>query len=544
MSSKNGFGAASLNSEPVSFSRNSSRMDKPALSNAEFLRQSCANMKIATGPRNHEDCPHRVTVRTYSPHDSESLQLAIQASYRQIYGNAHVMDNERSIELEAQFGNGELTVRNFVRALAKTSFYKSRFFECVSPQRGIELNFKHLLGRPPLSQSEMSAHIALLSSAGHDAVIDSIVDSAEFIEVFGDETVPYSRSFTSAAGVPTSGFAAIAALERGFAISDSAIGSRSQLATSLAYGRAPSIQIPSQVYSATGSGNVSSTFAPKKRASSDGGDFTPIRNDAYVGFGLGQREQEVFERCAGDTADQINGLIRAVYRQVMGNPHLMESERVLSAESKFAEGYLSTRELVRAIALSPEYSRRFFEPNAPYRFVELNFKHLLGRAPNSQEELSHHIQILATDGYEAEINSYLDSPEYQNTFGENIVPYMRILTEMGRSQLAFNRHLSLAEGYASSDSVSNASSLVTSVATKSVPSGWRTTTVRVNRNSAVSGSPSATTKRFRIVVQAQPAGGRQRTPNANYLVSGKDMSSQLKYIHSRGGRIISITEVM
>ena len=77
----------------------------------------------------------------------------------------------------------------------------------------------------------------------------------------------------------------------------------------------------------------------------------------------------------------------------MGNPHLMESERVLSAESKFAEGYLGVRELVRAIALSPEYSRRFFEPNAPYRFVELNFKHLLGRAPSSQQELSHHIQI-------------------------------------------------------------------------------------------------------------------------------------------------------
>ena len=285
-------------------------------------------------------------------------------------------------------------------------------------------------------------------------------------------------------------------------------------------------------------------FAPKKRASSDGGDSTPIRSDAYVGFGLGQREQEVFQRCPGDTADQVNALIRATYRQVMGNPHLMESERALSAESKYAEGYLSTRELVRSIALSPEYSRRFFETNAPYRFVELNFKHLLGRAPVSQAELSEHIQILANDGYEAEINSYLDSAEYQSTFGEDTVPFMRILSEQGRSQLAFNRHLSLAEGFAASDAVQNSSSLVTSVATKTVPSGWRTTTTRINRNAAVAGSPSATTKRFRIVVQAQPAGGRQRTPNASYLVSGKDMSSQMKYIHARGGRIVSITEVM
>ena len=545
MSASQGFGAESLNNGPVSFSRNRNAVAKPALSNGEFLRQSCSTMKIAIGPRNHEDCPHGVTAQRYSPDDSAALATAISAAYRQVYGNAHVMDNERSASLEAQFCNGELSVRDFVRGLAKTSFYRARFFEGVAPQRGIELNLKHLLGRPPVDQAEMSAHITLLASGGHDAVIDFIVDSAEYAEVFGDDVVPYTRSFTSAAGIPNNSFANMAALERGFAISDSAVGVRSQLSNALARGTTPYIQVPSGVRGggiSSGSGAVA--FTPKKRATSDGGDFTPIRNDAYVGFGLGQREQEIFQRCPGDTADTINGLIRATYRQVMGNPHLMESERAMSAESKFAEGYLSTRELVRALALSPEYSRRFFESNAPYRFVELNFKHLLGRAPVSQAELSEHIQILANDGYEAEINSYLDSAEYQSTFGEDTVPYMRILTEQGRSQLAFNRHLSLAEGFAASDSVLNSSSLVTSVATNSVPSGWRTTTTRVNRNGAVAGSPSATTKRFRIVVNAQPRGGRQRTPNASYLVSGKDMSSQMKYIHARGGRIVSITEVM
>jgi len=544
MSASQGFGAESLNDGPVSFSRNRNAASRPALSNGEFLRQSCATMKIAIGPRNHEDCPHGVTAQRYAPADAASLDAAISAAYRQVYGNAHVMDNERSVELEAQFCNGELNVRDFVRGLAKSSFYRARFFEGVAPQRGIELNLKHLLGRPPSNQAEMSAHITLLASGGHDAVIDFIVDGAEYAEVFGDDVVPYTRSFTSAAGIPNSSFANMAALERGFAISDSALGGRSQLSNALARGTTAFIRVPSGVRSGATSFTGSMAFAPKKRASSDGGDFAPIRNDSYVGFGLGQREQEVFQRCPGDTADTINGLIRATYRQVMGNPHLMESERAMSAESKFAEGYLSTRELVRAIAQSPEYSRRFFETNAPYRFVELNFKHLLGRAPKSQAELSEHIQILANEGYEAEINSYLDSAEYQSTFGEDTVPFMRIQSEQGRSQLAFNRHLSLAEGYAASDTVLNSSSLVTSVATNSVPSGWRTTTTRTNRNGAVAGSPSATTKRFRIVVQAQPRGGRQRTPNASYLVSGKDMSSQLKYIHTRGGRIVSITEVM
>ena len=443
--------------------------------------------------------------------------------------------------------NGTLCVRDFVRGLAKTALYKSRFFEAVAPQRGIELNIKHLLGRAPHSQSEVSACIAVLSEQGHEAVVDHLVDSAEYAEVFGEDIVPYARSWSSPADLATSNFAHMAALEASFAISDSALGRASKLQRNLAANTVQRIGTPSQNFYGSSSGVAAyarGSFVLKPTRIGDGNDSTPVRNDAYVGFGLAQREQEVFQRCPGDTNDQIQALIRATYRQVMGNPHLMESERAMSAESRFAEGYLSTRELVRAIALSPEYSRRFFETNAPYRFVELNFKHFLGRAPKSQAELSEHIQILANDGYEAEINSYLDSAEYQSTFGEDTVPYMRILTEQGRSQLAFNRHLSLAEGFAASDSVLNSSSLVTSVATNSVPSGWRTTTTRINRNGAVAGSPSATTKRFRIVVNAQPRGGRQRTPNASYLVSGKDMSSQMKYIHARGGRIVSITEVM
>ena len=228
----------------------------------------------------------------------------------------------------------------------------------------------------------------------------------------------------------------------------------------------------------------------------------------------------------------------------MGNPHLMEFERSMSAESKYQDGYLSTREFVRAIGLSAEYKKRFFETNAPYRFIELNFKHFLGRAPQSQAEISAHTKILAEGGYEAEISSYVDSEEYQSTFGEDTVPFARILSENGRSQVGFNRHLSLAEGFAASDTVLSGSALVTSVATGLAPSGWTTTSSRINRTGTQSGSPDPTTKRFRIVVGAQTARSRQRTANSTYLVSGKDMSSQMKYIHARGGKILSITEVM
>lgn len=86
------------------------------------------------------------------------------------------------------------------------------------------------------------------------------------------------------------------------------------------------ISVPAQVYRAQSFGGFGGTetgrtaFTPVRRSSSDGGDSVPLRGDLYVGFGLGQRSQEIFQRVPGDTADQIQGLLRATYRQVMGNP--------------------------------------------------------------------------------------------------------------------------------------------------------------------------------------------------------------------------------
>ena len=540
-----GFGATSKWNSPVGFQRKNQGAPKAALTIGEFLKQSCDNMAIGVGPRSHEDCPHRVTTECYSPDDSASLNEVIAAAYRQVFGNAHVMDFERSVELEAELRDGRLTVREFIKGLAKSSFYKSRFFSSVAPQRGIELNYKHLLGRAPETQAEISAKIALMSEHGHDAVIDSIVDSAEYLEVFGSDIVPYARSWSSPADLSTAAFPMLAALQKSFAGSDSARGGSPALTRSLASGIAPRISVPSQAVGVIPSKTFAKgRFDSKQPGITSGKDSAPMRGDSYVTFGLGQREQETYQRCPGDTSDQLNTLIRATYKQVMGNPHLMEFERALSAESKFIDGYLSTRELVRAIGLSAEYKKRFFETNAPYRFIELNFKHFLGRAPQSQAEISAHTQILAEGGYEAEIASYVDSEEYQSVFGEDTVPYARILSESGRSQVAFNRHLSLAEGFAASDTVLSSSSLVRSVATGTVPKGWSSTTTRINRTGTQSGAPDPTKKRFRIVVANQTRMSRQRTSGSTYLVSGKDMSSQMKYIHARGGKIVSITEVM
>jgi len=109
------------------------------------------------------------------------------------------------------------------------------------------------------------------------------------------------------------------------------------------------------------------------------------------------------------TQDDVHAVISAAYRQVLGNEHLMECERLVGSESLLMQGVISVRDFVRAIAESELYRQKFLYPNFHVRFIELNYKHLLGRAPYDQTEIAYHLDLFISQGYEAEINSYLTS---------------------------------------------------------------------------------------------------------------------------------------
>jgi phycoerythrin-associated linker protein len=148
----------------------------------------------------------------------------------------------------------------------------------------------------------------------------------------------------------------------------------------------------------------------------------------------------------------VDIVIRAAYRQVLGNTYVMESERLTVAESQLKSGDGSVREFVRRLAKSDLYRTRFFDNCVRYRAIELNFKHLLGRAPDSFEEMRYHSMVLDQGGFEAEIDSYVDSDEYQAAFGETIVPYYRgNRTQSGQSLLEFTNLLRLMQGASGSD---------------------------------------------------------------------------------------------
>ncbi|KKD39072.1 MAG: phycobilisome linker polypeptide [Limnoraphis robusta] len=277
-------------------------------------------------------------------------------------------------------------------------------------------------------------------------------------------------------------------------------------------------------------------------------------------------ETPPLELIPGRSEEEVESIIRAVYRQVLGNAYVMESERAIVPESQFKRGQLSVREFVRAIGKSDLYRSRFFETSPRYRFIELNFKHFLGRTPNGLEEMRIHSTILDTQGFEAEIDSYLDSNEYQNAYGESFVPYYRgYKSQPGQTMVGFTHMFAMLRGASSSDfkgSLSGKEPVLNKYVIQNIPlpvippsggtvgDGWSFQEPAVGartRNGVV--GPNDEGKVFRIEVTAYRSLGKvsrvSKFPRSNkvYLVPFNKLSQEYQRIHRQGGVIASITPV-
>ena len=213
-------------------------------SRSKFAMLSSTSIATQFGGERETEQPITLRAGHKGAAESAEIESAIDGAYRHVYGNGHVMDHERSVSLEAELRDGRLTIREFIRGLAKSDFYRKNFYDCCSPQRTIELDFKHLLGRPPQDQGEVSACIQIQASQGHDALVDSLIDSEEYNKAFGDHGVPFMRSWQSQPGSAQSAFNRTAAVSLGYAFSDKAIGSSSRLGNQLASGRVGRIAFP------------------------------------------------------------------------------------------------------------------------------------------------------------------------------------------------------------------------------------------------------------------------------------------------------------
>ena len=254
-------------------------------------------------------------------------------------------------------------------------------------------------------------------------------------------------------------------------------------------------------------------------------------------LGLDAFETAPVELRPNFTEDDLQGVISAVYRQVLGNVHIMDSQRLTSAESLLRNGDISVKGFVRAVAQSDLYRSLFFEGASAYAFIEFNCKHLLGRAPQDQSEIAEHVATYNSGGSAADINSYLDSGEYDDNFGENTVPYPRnISSQVGSTTESFNRMFSLLRGSATSDSGQSAR-LISSL-------GANSATPIKDPAKGLGYSYGNTGKQFKIsYASSQGAAQLQKCSQQSCVVSFDRMSEAFQNIHRSGGKILGISEV-
>lgn len=245
-------------------------------------------------------------------------------------------------------------------------------------------------------------------------------------------------------------------------------------------------------------------------------------------------ESERMELNSNSTENDLQCVIRATYRQVLGNAHVMESQRLSSAESLLRNGDITVRDFVRAVANSDLYKARFFESSSAYRFIELNFKHLLGRAPQDQAEIAEHVAIYNNHGYEAEINSYIDSNEYVDSFGDATVPHTRgNQTQVGIKNVGFNRTFAINRGFAAND-IGKSAQLISDL-------GGNLAT-KIKSPFGIFSGYTNTSKRFRVATSNVKTARTTRS-SATFEVDYAQLSAKIKSIQKTGGKILSVTEI-
>ncbi|MDJ1176298.1 phycobilisome rod-core linker polypeptide [Roseofilum sp. BLCC_M114] len=323
-----------------------------------------------------------------------STQAVIRACYLQVFGR-DVYDGQRLKVMEIRLENGDITVREFVKALAKSDVFRNLYWSSLYVVKAIEYIHRRLLGRPTYGRQEMNRYFDLCSKKGFYALVDAIIDSVEYAEAFGEDTVPYERYLTPG----------------GLSLRTMRVGSLRE--------------------------DMGQLVKPEKAPRFvELGAVTESRGDIEVQVRINQgvrkqREQrKVFKLTTLVDKPAVNALIGAAYRQIFERdiaPFIVSNE-FSRLESRLTNGEITVKEFIEGLGCSDLYIKEFYTPFPNTKVIELGTKHFLGRAPLDQAEIRKYNQVLSSEGIRAFIGAMVNSMEYLQAFGEDVVPYCRYNT--------------------------------------------------------------------------------------------------------------------
>lgn len=117
----------------------------------------------------------------------------IWACYRQIFSEHQILKSNQQTFAESQLKYGQITVRDFIRALATSPAFVRLNYETNSNYRFAEICVQRILGRDVYNEREKIAWSIVIATKGVQGFIDALLDSEEYLDSFGYNTVPYQR---------------------------------------------------------------------------------------------------------------------------------------------------------------------------------------------------------------------------------------------------------------------------------------------------------------------------------------------------------------
>ncbi|MBF2029045.1 MAG: phycobilisome rod-core linker polypeptide [Oscillatoriales cyanobacterium C42_A2020_001] len=156
-------------------------------------------------------------------------------------------------------------------------------------------------------------------------------------------------------------------------------------------------------------------------------EVTPkTQNQRVAGFDvLDEDDPQTYRLRDAVSVAEVDKLIWAAYRQIFSEHLILESYRQPFLESQLRNRAISVREFVRGLGKSEVFRQEVAETNSNYRLVDIVLKRFLGRASYGRDEEIAQSIVIATKGLHGFIDAIVDSDEYQQNFGDDIVPYQR-----------------------------------------------------------------------------------------------------------------------
>jgi phycobilisome core-membrane linker protein len=324
-----------------------------------------------------------------------STQRVILAAYRQVFGRMPY-EGQRLSVAEIKLENGDITLREFIKTLAKSEAFRKIYWTPLYVVKAIEYIHRRLLGRPTYGRQEMNQYFDLCSKKGFYALIDALIDSPEYTEAFGEDTVPYERYLTP----------------QGMQLRMVRLGNlREDIGQRVDKEETPR-------FIELGTPSVSIRTEPD------------IQSRVGQGVTVQREQTKVFKLLTNLDKVAVQNTVRAAYRQIFERdlePYIINAE-FTALESKLSNAEITVKEFIEGLGCSDLYLKEFYAPYPNTKVIELGTKHFLGRAPLNQKEIQKYNQILATKGLKAFIGAMVNSMEYLQLFGEDTVPYRRFPT--------------------------------------------------------------------------------------------------------------------